>query len=227
MLLALDTATRYMSIALHDGDTLLAEQTWHTGNRHNELLANSLQQMMTVCGVQMTDLSVVAVANGPGSYTGLRIGVAFAKGIAAVRHLPLVGVSTLDILAAGQPFQNARNRLIPVVQAGRGRVIAGLYRVRKGRWEATAEPQIHKWNALLDDLEEGSYAITGEIDEKGRQAIEAYKTRDGLSLTLVAPVHRARRAGFLAQEAWRRYTDGDPQDFAAGKVLPVYLNTPG
>src|SRR5690606_20526166 len=111
MLLAIDTATRSLSLALHDGDTVIAEQMWRTGNRHNALLAPAIQQMMDVCDVTMQDITAIAVTTGPGSYTGLRIGVAFAKGLAAVNNLPLIGVSTLDMLAAGQPFQNARYKL--------------------------------------------------------------------------------------------------------------------
>ena len=225
MLLAIDTATRSMSLALHDGKTLIAEQIWRTGNQHNTLLAPSVRQMMEVCDVSIDDLSAIAVTKGPGSYTGLRIGVAFAKGVAAVNRLPLIGISTLDMLAAGQPFQNTRYRLLAMLQAGRGRIIAGVYRVKKGRWEALEEPQLTTWEALLDDLE-GSYYVTGEVNEKGHAAIKAAKA-EGLSLTLVAPAHRARRAGFLAQEAWRRYHAGEPDEFEPAKLVPVYMKSPG
>ena len=223
MLLAIDTATRYLSIALHDGHTLLGEQTLYTANRHNTLLASSIQQMLSVCDVSVTDLSLMAVATGPGSYTGLRIGIALAKGMAAHRNLPLVGISTLDILAAAHTFQNTRSKLLAVVQAGRGRVIAGEYRVKKGRWQAENDPASATWDELLTDLD-GSYILTGEVDQRGREAIEAARA-NGASITLAAPVERLRRAGYLAQEAWRRYEEGTPEDFNATVVLPVYVNS--
>jgi tRNA threonylcarbamoyladenosine biosynthesis protein TsaB len=224
MLLAIDTATRFMSLALHDGTTLIAEQTWRIGNQHNTLLAVAVQHMLTVCEVTMPELSVIAVTHGPGSYSGLRIGVAFAKGVAAVNKLPLVGVSTLDMLVAGQPFQNTRYKLLAILQAGRGRIIAGEYRVKKGRWDAAAAMQITTWDALLQNLE-GSYYITGEVDDSGRQAIATAK-QQAASLTLVDPATRTRRAGFLAQEAWRRYQAGQEGDFLPAKLMPMYMNEP-
>jgi len=225
MLLAIDTATRYMSLALHDGQTLIGEQTWRTANRHNALLAPSLAQMLDICDVKMDDLSVIAVTHGPGSYTGLRIGVSFAKGIAAVKQLPLIGISTLDMIAVGQPVQSTRYKLLVVIQAGRGRIIAAQYRVKKGRWSADNEAEITAWEDLLEGLD-GSYYVSGEIDQKGRVAIEAARENEA-SLTIVDAAYRLRRGGFLAQEAWRRYENGSPEDFLPTKLVPIYMSSPG
>lgn len=224
MLLAIDTATQFLSLALHDQHTLVAEQTWRTGNRHNTLLAISVKTLLELCEVTPEMLTAVAVSIGPGTYTGLRIGVAMAKGIAQVRKLPLVGISTLDTMAAAQPFHNTKHSLLAVVQAGRSRVIVGHYRVKKGRWMADEEPIITTWEKLLAELPDGSYYVTGEIDDDGRQRIAAHD-RDASPLTLVSAAHRARRAGFLAQEAWRLLDGHDPADFDAGKVHPVYLKS--
>ncbi|MEO1286376.1 MAG: tRNA (adenosine(37)-N6)-threonylcarbamoyltransferase complex dimerization subunit type 1 TsaB, partial [Chloroflexota bacterium] len=131
MLIAIDTATKYLGLALYDNQQLIAEQLWRTGNKHNLILAPSIQQMLDTCDVSPSDLTMVAVANGPGSYTGLRIGVALAKGLATVNQLPLIGISTLDIIAIGQHFSNTRHRLLAILPAGRGRIIAGEYRVKK------------------------------------------------------------------------------------------------
>lgn len=224
MLLAIDTATNYLNLALHDGTTLLAEQSWHVGKQHNALLAESVQHMLHVCDVTSQEITVLAVATGPGSYSGLRIGVALAKGLAAARSLPLVGVSTLDTLAVGQPFQNTRYRLLAVIQAGRKRIISGEYRVKKGRWERSGDVQHGTWAELLHERE-GSYYITGEIDLTGQEAIEQAR-HNGASLTVVSPAHRARRAGFLAQEAWRRYHEGEADSFHPARLTPFYINKP-
>lgn len=226
MLLAIDTATRYMNLALHDGDTLVADQMWRIGRQHNERLAPAIREMLTACNVAAADLSVLAVATGPGSYTGVRIGVAMAKGLATARDLPLLGISTLDMLAAGQPFHNTRYRMLAVVQAGRGRIVVGEYQVYKGRWESDSEVRRTTWEDLLDpETLTESYYVTGEIDSAGHEAI-AHARDNGLSLTVVSPAHRARRAGFLAQEAWRRYRTGAADDFAAAHVSPIYLTAP-
>lgn len=223
MLLAIDTATQWMSLALHDGDTLIAEQSWRSGNRHNTLLATSIQQTLSICDVPPQTLTAIAVSIGPGSYTGLRIGVAVAKGIAVAANLPLIGVSSLDTLAIAQPYQNTKHNLITVVSAGRTRIIAGKYRVKKGRWLADDAPKLTTWEALLKDLD-GSFYITGEVDAAGRDAIHAAKERD-ISVTLMSAPYRLRRAGFLAEEAWRRYHEGTPADFHPAKLLPIYLKT--
>lgn len=226
MLLAIDTATRILALALHDGETLIGEQMWRTANRHNTLLAPSVQQMLDICDVSVDDLTAIAVTNGPGSYTGLRIGVAFAKGMAASNHLPLIGVNTLDMVAAGQPFRNTRTRLLAVIPAGRGRIIAGEYRVKKGRWEVADEAQIMTWDDLFVGRE-GSFYVAGEINDKGRETIAKAKEEDDISVTLIAPAQRARRAGFLAEEAWRRYDEGEPEDFIPVKLVPFYLKSEG
>jgi tRNA threonylcarbamoyladenosine biosynthesis protein TsaB len=224
MLLAIDTATQFLSLALHDQDTLIAEQTWRTGNRHNTLLATSIQAMLAMCEITPEALTAVAVSIGPGSYTGLRVGVAMAKGIAQVRKLPLIGISTLDTMAAAQPFQNAKHTLLTVVQAGRGRIIVGPYRVKKGRWMADAEPMLTTWEKLLTDMPDGSYYVTGEVDDEGRKRITEH-AQESAPLTLVSATQRARRAGFLAQEAWRALDGHSPDEFDAVKVHPIYLKS--
>jgi len=224
MLLAIDTATRLMSIALHDGNRLLAEQTLHVNREHSVLLAPTVKKMMQTCTVELTQLTALAVSIGPGSYSGLRIGVAFAKGMAAVRQLPLVGVSTLDTLAAGQPFYNTRSALLAVVQAGRGRIIAQKYRGRKGSWGSKGDPYITTWESLFENWEGHGY-LTGEISEAGLEAVEAARARD-VEVVLMPPAYRLRRAGFLAEEAQRRLQKASPEDFQPAKLLPIYLKSP-
>lgn len=223
MLLAVDTATRVMSLALHNGDDLIAEQTLTAGNQQSALLAPGIASVMRACDVQPSALTAVAVCTGPGSYTGLRIGVALAKGIAGANRLPLIGVSTLDSLAAAQPFTNTRHTLIAIAQAGRGRLIAARYRVKKGRWMPNEAPALTTWGDLLSAIEEQSY-ITGEIDAEGREALQQAQGQD-IPVTLVSAASRLRRAGYLAEEAWRRLHAGEPEHFQPARLQPVYLKS--
>lgn len=220
MLLAIDTATQIMSLALFDGRSILAEQSWHTANKHSVQLGPSAQGLLDRCGVSVNQLTALAVCTGPGSYSGLRVGVAFAKGIASVQRLPLVGIGSLDILAAGQPHYT--DGLIVVVQAGRGRVIVGRYQWRKGSWANRGDAQIMDWETLLASID-GPAHLTGEINELGHEAVAAAQVKD-VPVTLVPAVYRLRRAGFLAQEAWERI-QSQPGNFAAAKVLPYYVKT--
>lgn len=222
MLLALDTATRIISLALHDGRTLLAETTWHTDNNHTLELSPAVERLLAQCGVTTEQLTGLAVSIGPGSYSGLRIGLAMAKGIAAVRHLPLVGLSTLDIIAAGQPYTQGQGALITVVQAGRGRVIAGRYRWGKGRWQPRGEPDLMDWETLFASID-GTASLTGEINEAGFAALAEAQAKE-VPVKLVSPVYRLRRAGFLAEAALEQL-QSNPTGFDPAHIVPIYVKT--
>ena len=98
MLMAIDTATRGASLALYEPGRVLAEQTWQTKDNHTVEMMPSLVDMMGRQGLNPSQLTGVAVAIGPGSFTGLRIGLAAAKGLAMSLDVPLIGIPTLDIL---------------------------------------------------------------------------------------------------------------------------------
>lgn len=226
MLLAIDTATQIMSLALHSGDTILSEATMKIGRNHSAYLAPMVQQILDQSEVAAEELTAMAVSTGPGSYTGLRIGVALAKGMASVNQIPLVGLSTLDTIAAGQTYYNTRNTLVVVVPAGRGRVISATYRAKKGRWIADDAPILQSWDELTDSVEERIH-LTGEIVSQGLEAVAAAQ-KAGKRITLIRPADRLRRAGFLAEEAWRQLRDtSNETDFSPEKVIPVYLKSPG
>ncbi len=223
MLLAIDTATRMLSLAVHDGTRILAEQTWQAPNNHTAILAPALAALVGHAGVTTGDVTALAVVQGPGSYTGVRIGVAMAKGLAAARGLPLVGVNTLDALAAGQP--KYAGTLIAVVAAGRGRVIAGRYRWSYDSWVPRGEPRLLKWDALFETID-SAVTLAGEIDPNGHSAYEtACEERPDLTVHFAPPAHSLRRASFAAAVAWARLREGDPADFPAAQLAPVYMNT--
>jgi tRNA threonylcarbamoyladenosine biosynthesis protein TsaB len=226
MLLAIDTATKLMSLALFDGKTILGEQTFVAGNQHNSLLSPAISHTLQVCGVAPRDLTALAVVVGPGSYTGLRIGVAFAKGMASARDLPLIGMSSLDVLALGQPF-TPKHTLLAVLQAGRGRVIVGVYAPKRGVWQAQGSPDITTLESALDKAKEAEtpLIVTGELDDDAH-ALLATRRANGDALTVASSASRVRRAALLAEEAHARLMRGKPADFPAERILPIYVNSP-
>src|SRR5205085_643473 len=125
-------------------------------------LPPATQHLMQQAAVHTTDLIAIAVALGPGSYTGLRIGMSLAKGIAmtATPPLPLIGIPTLDIVAAAQP--HLADRLLALAQAGRGRVNAGPYAWEAGRWQPAGASFIASW-AELPTYISGPMLIAGEL----------------------------------------------------------------
>src|SRR5258708_15596306 len=231
MLLAIDTATRVLSLALHDGEQVRAETTWITKNQHTTELMPAIRQLLDRSQVDMTDLTILAVSQGPGSFNGLRIGISAAKGLAMARNLPLLAIPTLDVIAAAQPgpLTAQGGTLIAVVQAGRGRVCAGRYQWRTGRWISQDDVKIVSWHTVVEVVEDAQVngsetVISGEIDAEGRAAI-SQKT----SLRVASPAFCLRRAGFLAELAWERWraVDRDPQLGDAAAVAPIYLHQPG
>ncbi len=216
MLLALDTATRFASFALHDGRTVRYEMTWEAGRQHTIQLMPRVVNALEDLEIRPEALSAVAVALGPGSFTGLRVGVAIAKGLAMARGIPLIGVPTLDILAAAQ--ERHRDPLLVVAQAGRGRLCVARYRWRQG-WRRQDGPFLATWENLFAGIT-APVLLCGEVDERGFQLAEEM----GGLVTLLPPARSLRRAGFLAELAWERLRRGEVDDPAT--LAPFYLQFP-
>ena len=224
MLLAIDTATRLLSLALHDGGHLLAESTFAVHRQHSALLAPLIQQTLAQTDTAIHDISALAVSVGPGSYTGLRIGIALAKGLAAARDLPLLPVTTLDTLAAAASAADRRRPLIAAVPAGRGRVIWGVYHFESAAWRMSDEMKLGSWHDLLGACDMPC-TLTGEIDADGLRQVDLARAAGG-RITLLAPAERLRRAGYLAQIAWQRLSLADNSSYPADQVMPIYLQSP-
>jgi tRNA threonylcarbamoyladenosine biosynthesis protein TsaB len=92
-----------LGLALYDGAEILNETIWHSDRHHTIELAPEVALSFRRAGSSQSELTAVAVAQGPGSYTGLRIGMALAKGLSLAHNLPIVAIPTLDILAGAQP----------------------------------------------------------------------------------------------------------------------------
>jgi tRNA threonylcarbamoyladenosine biosynthesis protein TsaB len=218
LLLAIDTATRFISLALHDGHQILYESTWRTYNNHTIELTPAIQRALTHVRLTPANLETVAVAQGPGSFTGLRIGMSVAKGLAMAQNIPLIAVPTLDIVAtAVPPFEGP---LIAVLQAGRGRVCAQRYRWNYNDWLPAGEARITTWEQLVSTVGQETL-FTGEIDSTGLSLLNATER----PVRIAPGAQSLRRAGFLAEIAWARLEDDEIDDPTT--ITPIYLHEPG
>ena len=214
MLLGVDTSTRAVGIAIYDGSQILCEESWISRQYHTVELAKAVSENLSRAGLSITDLDVLGVAIGPGSFTGLRIGLALIKGIAFTSQLPVIGVPTLDITAQAVPPLG--QKLAAVLQAGRDRLAVGWYQEIDGRWSQEGEVE----NLTLEDLigrVDQPYILTGELSREIRQSIRNHKY-----ITPVEPTLAMRSPKYLAELAWERWQAGDVDDVLGLK--PYYLH---
>jgi tRNA threonylcarbamoyladenosine biosynthesis protein TsaB len=214
MLLAVDTSTRTMGVALYDGVRVLSEITWISKNHHTIELAPTVEQALKQVGASSADLKAVGVALGPGSFTGLRIGLALAKGLALSRRLPVMGIPSLNVIAAALPVP-PRSKLAAVLEAGRRRLAIGWYRAQEGEWHPEGELQ----NLTIEEFAEtitGPTLVCGELSGEARERLSHTK---GI---MPSPVQCVRRPAILAELAWKRWKAGDTDDPATLK--PIYLH---
>lgn len=152
IILALDTSSIVASVAIMDEEKLIGEYTINHKKTHSQKLMPMIAEIMESCEIKMEDVDYVAVAEGPGSFTGLRIGVATAKGLAHAVNIPVVGISTLDALAFNLAF--TQGLICPILDARRGQVYTGVYKWELGGLYPIEEPMAITIDELMDKLME-------------------------------------------------------------------------
>lgn len=215
MLLAVDTSTAQTGLALYDGAQVLAEMMWQSHQHHTVELAPALMELLKRTEAKVSDLEALGVAIGPGSFTSLRVGLSFVKGLALARKLPVIGIPSLDILAAAQPV--AKMPLAVILQAGRTRVALGWYKAEENQWKPEGDIKISTVDALADSMDQPTL-VTGEMTSEERQRLTRKKV-----IHLASPSMCVRRPAVLAELAWTRWQSGSVDD--AASLAPIYLHT--
>ena len=210
LLLALDTSTSTASVALFDGQRVLSETTWLAGREHSSRLLVEIDSALERAQRTPEELTGLVVACGPGSFTGVRVALSVAKGMAAGLGVPLWGIGTLDVVAHAADGVDVP--VLAVLEAGRGRFASALY--VDGRQAAPARL------LTLDQLEAAiatATLVAGELNHEARERLGRQPT-----VRLQSRAASARRAGILAQLGWRQARSGDPGDPLS--VDAVYLS---
>ncbi|MSQ14629.1 MAG: tRNA (adenosine(37)-N6)-threonylcarbamoyltransferase complex dimerization subunit type 1 TsaB [Dehalococcoidia bacterium] len=218
VLLAIDTSTAYAGVAFLRHGKLLAEHDWEAGRNHSVQLLPALNSMLAHSGITLDDVGAVVVAQGPGSFNGLRVGIATAKGLAYSLQIPIVAVTTLEVEAYQQLPSDLP--ICAIHDAGRKEIAVALFHGAYGRWERRLTEHITKLEALLAGLTERTL-FCGEIPEWARPIIT--ETLGNRAL-LAEGVGAVRRAGVLADLGWRRLTSGHEDDLLT--LQPLYLRRP-
>jgi len=220
-ILALDTATAACTVAVTDGEELLAELTLQVPRAHSTRLMPLVAQALEESGTAPSDLDLIAVGIGPGSFTGLRIGLATAKGLAFALRTPCVGVSTLRALAYGTGA--ASGLVVSMLDAKRGQVYAGIYAAggrEADRWDELLPPS----HLSVDELAERIHTLRVKRGDAGRPVIlcgdAARRYADALALGEAAQV---APPGALLPRAWAVARVGEAQAQRGEQVEPDAL----
>ena len=217
LILAFETSAKAASVALLEDGKLLGESYQNTGLTHSQTIMVMAEDLLKQCGRTVADVTAVAVANGPGSFTGIRIGVAAAKGFAWGAELPCVGASTLASMAVGLGIW--QGYVCPVMDARRSQVYNALFHVDCGKYTRIREDRA----ISLEELGEDVKNLSEPIFLVGDGSVLCYNTLSekvpGLVLPPEARMHQ--RAAGVALEAERLLRSGGT--FPAGALVPNYL----
>jgi tRNA threonylcarbamoyladenosine biosynthesis protein TsaB len=219
-LLALETATDVCGAALSRDDAVVAEAHLHRPRVHARHLTPLIEDVLRHADVAADALDAIAVSMGPGSYTGLRIGVSTAKGWAAAVGAELVGVPTLEALAArAGPAAQPGDVACALLDARRDEVYAAAYRVGPDEVDLQAGPDALAVDALPDWLGsvEGRLWLLGDGAAKARETL----SRVGAPTTVLPPDRTGPSAAWVARRAGPRLATGDTADVATFE--PFYL----
>ena len=217
LILAFEPSAKAASVALLEGDKLLSESYQNTGMTHSQTLMVMAEDMLKQCGKTAKDVDAVAVAEGPGSFTGVRIGVAAAKGFAWGREIPCYGVSTLEAMAQSLGIYDGY--ICPVMDARRSQVYNALFEA--DRDEIT---RIREDRAIsLDDLAEDVKKLEKSVFLVGDGSILCYNTLlERVPSLVLPPEHRMHQravgVGIIAARQIRAGISGD-----AAALTPNYL----
>jgi tRNA threonylcarbamoyladenosine biosynthesis protein TsaB len=211
-LLAMDTSTRGLTVALLRDHECIVEQSMEAERNHSIYLVPIIQQMLANEGVTVHDLRAVAVGQGPGSYTGVRIGVTVAKTLAWSLKIPLIGISSLEAYAhaARAQVQEEDCLIVPMLDARRGQIYSARFSDQRGVWQRLADDQIvdattwlHETATQIGAQSTTSLVLHGDLESFTSVLTELRHLLGERMQTLTIPLS-AYHIGLLARLRWLR-----------------------
>lgn len=216
--ICIDTATEMASIALVRQGVIVGEETWRAGMTHTRALSPILRALAQQSGYVLSETNLICVCRGPGSFNGIRAGMATAIGLASGLGVPIHGCGTLDLLAFPHADRaSAQRALLP---AGRGEYYSALFGSRGGRWRRLTPYTVAPLATLVAESP-AKCLWCGPLDQK---AAEELAELLGGTKRLMGPAHNLRRASFLLTLALAVVEAGAPGTIEA--LEPLYLRRP-
>lgn len=216
-ILALETSAKSVSAAVAEEGVVLAQAYQNNGLTHSVTLMPLVDDMLRNAALTLKDIGLIAVANGPGSFTGLRIGVSAAKGLAWAQELPCIGVSTLEAMARGAA--DFEGLIVCAMDARRQQIYHALFRSEGGVLTRLRDDCAIGLDAVAETLRQESLPklVVGD----GGALAHRYLTEQGIDCRLASPLHRFQSAAGVALCACERAQRGEV--CSAQELQPVYL----
>ncbi len=216
MILAMDTATSQVSVAFGRGGRVLGEVRIDGGRRHAEQLAPAIAFLAAELGIELAALSAVAVGTGPGLYTGLRVGVTTARTLAQTLAIPIVGISSLDLVA--YPWRTTHRRVVAVLDARRREVFAARYWPVPGGLQRDGEYTVGPPGAVAAEIIAGGDDVL-LVGDGALVYAEEFARLDRVAV--VGPAAAAPSATALVELACARF---EREEFTTpDRIVPQYL----
>lgn len=208
-LLAIDTSSSWTGIALTDGERVI-DHNWDAGRQQTTTVMVAIDNLLNSIGLTIRDLSAIAVASGPGSFSGLRVGMSIAKGFALALGIPLIGVPTLQATLATDPAERASTAAI---RAGRARYV----------WSDRLHPESYS-SGKVEDL----IAAAQRTDDRSLlgefESVDTPRLRES-GINLLELDEPIARAGSIARIGWASWQSGQISDLAT--LEPIYVHGTG
>lgn len=216
-ILALETSAKSVSAAVVENGAVLASSYQNTGLTHSRTLMPLVDGMLKAAELSLDAMGLVAVAQGPGSFTGLRIGVSAAKGLAWAKELPCCGVSTL--LAMAQNLRHMDGTIVCAMDARRNQVYNAVFRAENGQLTRLTEDRAVSLAELAEELKntEGAKFVVGD----GAKLCYTYLTQQGISCRMAPAalvMQNAVGVGLAAEEL-----AAEGKTVSSQELVPVYL----
>jgi tRNA threonylcarbamoyladenosine biosynthesis protein TsaB len=214
-ILAVDTATTSCSVAIVDKTSLLSEFTLDKEETHSKHLMDMIKAALRMAGLNCSDLDGFSVTRGPGSFTGLRIGISTIKGLAVASEKPVVGVSSLEALAFQVSY--SRDLICSILDARKGEVYFSRYRFLNGHLKKQTKERVSSPDQAVDDLNESCLFVgNGALLYK-----EMILEKMGKFAFFAPMIQNTIRASTIAYLSMAKFENNDTDDIE--KILPYYI----
>ena len=216
-ILGIDTSTMAANVAVLEDDKLICEYTINTKKTHSQKLMPMIENMLKLSDLDIKEIDAIAICVGPGSFTGLRIGMATAKAMAHVNNIPLIGVNSLEILGANMDLCN-RN-ICSILDAQRNQVYMNKYILKDDKITELEEISIKPIDALLEEISSSNedWVLVGEAVYKYKEKIEEIS-----NITIPSPANNITKASTLCFVARDKMLAND-QVYNCYNINPMYI----